>query len=202
MSKQRYFIGFWSAGFAVFIAFLWLFAPNAQLPALAQATPHVQQLTGTLAPNQFFYYRLPGLKQGDDLYLYAATTSGNLDPALGLIDGAADPKELEREYRAAVATALDSDDDPLAALEQVREEYFLVWDDDGSGGLAPAVHFVVPADGDYRLVIAGALSSLGLATAGDFKLLVGLDAPEVLTGAARSTGCGDRSVRRRSLPAE
>ena len=70
----------------------------------------------------------------------------------------------------------------------MREEYFLAWDDDSSGGLAAALDFTVPADGDYRLLIGGALSSLGRGTAGDFNLSVGVNAPAVLTGKAQPTG--------------
>jgi len=71
---------------------------------------------------------------------------------------------------------------------QVRDMHALTWDDDSGGGLSAALEFVIPGDGDYRLVIAGSLSATGRYTAGDYQLLVGMDAPEVLEGEALGTG--------------
>jgi hypothetical protein len=70
----------------------------------------------------------------------------------------------------------------------VRDQHALAWDDDNGGGLSAALEYEIPQDGDYRLVIGGALSVGGWQSAGDFRMLVGLDAPEVLDGEALATG--------------
>jgi hypothetical protein len=64
----------------------------------------------------------------------------------------------------------------------------LIWDDDSGGGLAAAFQFRVPRDGDYRLAVTGSLSYQAKDTFGRYRLLLGLDAPEVLTGEAEPTG--------------
>jgi len=51
--------------------------------------------------------------------------------------------------------------------------------------MAAAFQFRIPADGDYKLAITNAPSAQ---TFGDFELLLGLNAPEVLTGQAEPTG--------------
>ena len=48
--------------------------------------------------------------------------------------------------------------------------------------MASAIAFEVPADGDYRILAAGALSAAGSESFGDYQIFVGIDTPEVLTG--------------------
>jgi hypothetical protein len=93
-----------------------------------------------------------------------------------------DPVALEEAYLAALQGASAEGQDPLLAAEEAAGELFLTWDDDSGGGLAAAFAFPVPADGDYRLVVASALTALGRGTFGDYRLSIGLDAPEMLTG--------------------
>jgi hypothetical protein len=168
--------------------------------ALAQARGPVQALDGTLGPGEFLNYRLPDLREGQTLYVYLAGTSGNLDPTAGLVDASADLEALEVEYLGAVQQALAEGRDPLLAAREAADALFLAWVDDSGEGLAAAMGFPVPADGDYRLLVSGALSALGHSTFGDYRLLVGLDAPEVLSGEASPTGETKALLDRETLP--
>ena len=57
-------------------------------------------------------------------------------------------------------------------------------DDDGGGGTNSALEYLITEGGDYTL----AITRYDETTAGDFRLLIGLDAPEVMTGRAAPTG--------------
>jgi len=158
------------------------------LPAFAQGAAQVQELAGNLSPNEYRIYNLPGLRQGDRLYFYMETTSGNLDPLAGLLKGDQAPLQALQSYQSDVQQALQSGEDPRQAIQVLRDRYLLAWDDDSGTGYAAAFEFTVPADGDYSLVVGGSLSAAGRSTAGDYRLLVGLDAPQVLGGEATPTG--------------
>jgi len=157
--------------------------------AQAKGNGKVQVLTGKIDPGRFIIYLLPNLKQGERLFVYMKAISGNLDPGIGLIDASLDLVALEKEYRDAIQRATSAGQDPLAAIQEIRHKYFLIWDDDSGGGYAAAFEFRVPKDGDYRLLAGGALSAaIGRETFGDYELLVGLNAPSVLTGKTEPTG--------------
>ncbi len=156
--------------------------------ASAQENGAVQQSTGRIEPGEVVLYQLLDLQQGQQLYLYAEAASGNLDPIVGIAESGADPQELELAYEVAVDQAVAAGEDPLEAVEAVFDEFLLAWDDDGGGGLTAALEFEVPADGDYRLLVGGASSKLGGQTFGDYRLLLGLDTPQVLEGDAEPTG--------------
>ncbi len=157
-------------------------------PVAAQEEGSVQELTGTIDAGEVILYRLADLQKGQRLYVYGQATSGNLDPLVGVVKAETDPDALESAYEAALDRTIAEGVDPLVAAENVRDEFLLAWDDDGGGGLTAAMEFEVPADGDYRLLIAGALSHLGGQTFGGYRLLVGLDAPGVLKGDAAPPG--------------
>jgi hypothetical protein len=157
-------------------------------PALAQENSQVQELTGRIDAGEAIIYLLPGLQQGQTLYIRMTGTSGNLDPFIGLIDPSVDPNQLEENLEKALDATVAGGADPLEAVGRVRDQFALAWDDDGGGGLAAALEFAIPADGDYRLVVAGALSLVGGQTFGDYVLLIGLDEPSALTGEAAPTG--------------
>ncbi len=57
-------------------------------------------------------------------------------------------------------------------------------DDDSGGDYNSALQYAIRTPGDYRI----AVTRYDDTTAGEFRLLVGLDAPEVLEGRGRSTG--------------
>ena len=133
-------------------------------------------------------YRLSGLKRGQTLYVYVETTSGSLDPIAALLEPATDIAALSAAYQVGIEAAMNQKLDPSQAIDALRDQYSLVWDDDSGEGYAAAFEFILPEDGDYPLLVSGALSSLGRQTFGGYRLLVGLDAPEVLTGAAEPSG--------------
>jgi len=154
----------------------------------AQETGQVQELTGSLGPVEFRYYLLPDLKQGQILYVYMEGTSGNLDPAAGLLSADQDAVAVEEMLQSAAQNALLEGRDPLEAIKEAGNQNLLIWDDDGGGGLSSAFAYQVQVDDDYGLAVTSALSALEEGTFGDYRLLVGIDAPEVLTGKAMPTG--------------
>ena len=171
-----------------FLFFFILVAAFGVYPAAAQLTDQVQELAGIIEPGEIVIYDLPLLSEGQTLYVYTTATRGNLDPIIFVTDTDFHPEILEADFEAAFDAALLEGADPLEIINQVRDMHALAWDDDSGGGLSAALEFVIPGDGDYRLVIAGSLSASGRYTAGDYQLLVGLDAPEVLEGEALGTG--------------
>jgi hypothetical protein len=101
-----------------------------------------------------------------------------LKPAVD-VDAAREQFRKEREKMLA-----DQPESPQA-LTPLFDRYFLDWDDDAGAGYAARPQLVIPADGDYRLVLG---STPLRPTFGDYRLLLGLDAPEVLGGKAAATG--------------
>jgi hypothetical protein len=158
------------------------------IPASAQGTPRVQELNGSLGPGEVRLYSLPGLRQGDRLYFYMQTTAGDLDPFAGVFKGDQNPAAALAAYQADVQQALQSGEDPQQAIQALRDRYLLAWDDDSGAGYTAAFEFTAPADGDFFLTAGGSLSAAGRSTSGSYRLLVGLEAPQVLTGEARPTG--------------
>jgi hypothetical protein len=156
-------------------------------PAAAQESGQVQELTGIIEAGEVIIYDLPALSAGQTLYIYATTTRGNLDPIVFITDTDFHPERVEADFEAALDQAIVSGDDPLEATEQVLDQHALAWDDDSAGGLSAALEYEIQEDRDYRLVTAG-VSAGGKNTSGDYLILVGLDAPEVLAGDAVPTG--------------
>jgi hypothetical protein len=154
----------------------------------AQEAPAVQELRGSLAPGQSDLFRLDGLRQGQVFNAFMENTSGNLDPILSVLPAGDDLAATLESFGKAVADLVASSAYPLLDLPAVRDEYSLAWDDDGGPGYAAALEFTVPEDGDYYLLASSSLSAAGRQTGGDYRLLVGLDAPEVLAGTAMPTG--------------
>ncbi len=114
--------------------------------------------------------------------------SGNLDPAVAILSADEDLAAAYDSLKVDLAELLASSPDPLVDLPALWDRYFLAWDDDSGLGYSAALDFTVPRAGDYFLIATGSLSSAGRSTAGSYRLLVGLDAPQVLAGAAEPTG--------------
>ncbi len=157
-------------------------------PAIAQEDPdplRVQELTGRLEQDgDAIWYLLPELQQGQVLYVYAERASGNLDPFVAVADMGIAGGSLAKQFNADVALAMADGRDPVVLVPEFADERFLAWDDDSGGGFAAALEFQVPADGDYQLGIASAPLN---PTFGEYRLLIGLDSPDVLTGTAEPT---------------
>jgi hypothetical protein len=161
------------------------------MPALAQdeepvpESGPVQLFEGFAEPGGGAFYIIPDLRQGQTLYAYAAGTTGNLDPFLGLSDVRLDAAALSESFWGRVAEIVALGEDPLAAQPELYGDFFVAWDDDGGAGYDAALTYTIPADGDYQLLITG---SPGNESFGRYRLLIGIDAPEVLTGEVKPTG--------------
>ena len=108
-------------------------------------------MTGVIRPEEPLFYLLPDLQSGQTLTVHVQGTSSNLDPVVALIDGTGDTRAIEH--------ALAEGSDPLLAAKEAADGLFLIWDDDSGEGLGAAFSFSVPADGDYRLIVASTLTS-------------------------------------------
>jgi hypothetical protein len=154
----------------------------------AQDIPPVQEIYGSLAPGQTDIFLVRDLKKGQILNSYLENTSGNLDPILSIISGKQDLSDTLESFQEAVADLVANSPQPLLDLPALRNQYALAWDDDGGPGYSASLKFTVPEDGDYYLLVGSSLSAAGRSTSGDYRLLLGLDAPQVLDGTAEPTG--------------
>ena len=174
-------------GYTLTLLSVWVLISGA-VPVEAQQPGKVQELTGSIEPGEIIIYDLFSLLQGQELSIRASTSSGNLDPIVLLTDTVVNPDILEAEFESAMDRAAQESLDPFEVLDEVRDKYALAWDDDTGGGLTAALTFLIPKDGDYRLVIGGALSEVGIPSFGEYRMLIGLDAPQVLEDEAEPTG--------------
>jgi hypothetical protein len=165
-----------------------LFQMALPFPVHAQEASPVQEITGKINPGESDIFVLSGLKQGQTLYATLENTSGDLDPALSLVSANVDLPKLIATYKAEVQKLVDTAEQPLAELPALNDKTFLAWDDDSGPGYGAALKFVIPQDGDYILGASAALSSGGRITSGNYQLVLGLDAPEVMNGSAVPNG--------------
>jgi len=170
----------------LFVLAIILLAPLGGV--LAQDIPPVQELNGSLAPGQNDVFMIRGLKKGQILTAFLENTSGNLDPILSILPGDIDLSARLESYKKAVKELIASSTQPLLDLPALRDQYTLAWDDDSGPGYSASLQYTVPVDGDYYLIAGSSLSSAGRSTSGDYRLLLGLDAPHVLDGTAEPTG--------------
>jgi hypothetical protein len=154
------------------------------MAAPAHAAARVQEVTGHLDMQESLIYELPQLRKGETLYINAEGTSGNLDPSVGLLKPAIDVATAREQFRKERENILADQPDSPQALAPLFEKYFLAWDDDSGPGYAARLKVVIPADGNYRLVLG---SSPLRPSFGDYRLLLGLDAPQVLGDKTTST---------------
>jgi hypothetical protein len=157
--------------------------------AAAQEPPgRVQRITGRLDAGETHAYLLRELRAGDRLAVSMRATSGNLDPVIGVLDTATPLQEILTRFRADALRAVAESEDPALALDELRDRISLAWDDDGGPGYAAALEWTVPAAGDYVLTAGSSLSALGRTTAGDYELLIGLNAPGPLDAKSAPAG--------------
>ncbi|TAJ45470.1 ligand-gated ion channel [Methanofollis fontis] len=161
---------------------------SVSIPAAAQIqeSGSVQVLTERLETGETAFYDLAGLREGQDIYIHATGTSGNLDPFIAIAHPTIDREQMAADFVAGVEEAVSGGGDPLGVIPRIADRYFLAWDDDGGAGYAAALHFRVPADGDYVLDVMA--SPAREETFGDYRLTIGIDAPGVLDGTAGPTG--------------
>jgi hypothetical protein len=158
---------------------------TASLAAAQDEQARVQRISGLLEADEIHAYLLKDLQSGDRLAVSMRSIAGDLDPALGIVDDSQPLGEAMSRYQADLARLLAEDASAALVVEDLRNQYFLAWDDDSGDGYAAALTYVVPAAGDYVLLAAPSLSALGRATSGDYEMLIGLNAAD---GAATPSG--------------
>jgi hypothetical protein len=154
----------------------------AQSPEISPS--RVQIVTGTLELHQTIRFALDGLRTGDVLYVYAEGTSANLDTFIAVVASDLTLADIERETSIALAAAASNGAEPVAAIAVLNDNLFLANDDDGGTGYDAALTFTIPSDGGYALILR---SSYANPSFGNYRLRVGVNAPEVLTGTGEST---------------
>jgi hypothetical protein len=112
-------------------------------------------------------------------------TSQNLDPFVALLKPGTDVTTLRVDYLAEEKRLVDAGRDPLTVRPDVLKKFTLIWDDDSGPGYDAVFAYRIPHNGNYQLV---ATSTLAHQTFGNYRLLIGVNAPEVLSGRARPTG--------------
>jgi hypothetical protein len=143
-------------------------------------------LTGTIEPLSGYQYLLPGLTAGDTLYVYMNGTTGNLDPWVGIAGSEFDRRGLNALFLDEAQQAIAAGGDPLVIIPRFNDRYFLAWDDDSGTGYDATLAYTIPSSGDYTLLATNSPATLG--TFGNFRLIIGINAPQVLTGDATPTG--------------
>ena len=152
----------------------------------AQSTGSIQELNGYLDVGDAKVYTLPNLKSGDTVYAYIEGISGNLDPTFGLAKQRSDWLTiLGEDLTQKIDKAVADNQDPLVMITELADDLFLVWDDDSGEGYDAVLEFQVPESGNYQLVI---YNSPGTEKFGEYRLLLGINEPKVLTGKALPTG--------------
>jgi len=155
-------------------------------PGRHTATRLVQLLEGRVTdPGQFEFYRIEGLRRGQQLFVRADGTSRNLDPLVALLRSGLTPEDFNRDAHEQRITMLKQDYDPIEITRLILDPSSQIWNDDYQGRHHAAFVTQVTSDGDYWLVLG---SSIARRSTGDFRLLVGVDAPEVLTAEAGDSG--------------
>lgn len=148
----------------------------------------IQILTGRISSGNRIVFSLPNLGAGEILYVRVENVSGNLDPIALLLDEDADLDALVEANTQELKQAVSEGRDPMTTLPEIFDSYSLVWNDDYAQDSSAAFEFAVPTDApqsSYQLLVAGAL---GIDNFGEYKLLIGLNAPEILDGSGIKTG--------------
>ena len=168
----------------VVLLFLFIAAPIS-LHAQDEPQATVQILEGRIEVREVMHYDLPQLSEGDTLYAYMRNKSGNLDPAILLVDPAVLTSDLRQEMADETAALVDGGMDPIEALRDVLIANSLAADDNGGQDSAAAIEYLIPEDGDYVLLAIGTPVN---DTFGDYELIVGLNEPSVSEGRGQLTG--------------
>jgi hypothetical protein len=149
----------------------------------------IQIFSGHLDPGEREIYRVANLKQGDTLYVYMQHLSGNLDPLFAVAGGDFQMQMFDDQLQVKLRETPHS---PYNVFRDLLDAFYLAWDDDSGRGTDAALKYDIPADGDYKIVLAGSRQPVGGKvmgqTFGEYRLTIGVNAPEVLTGQATPTG--------------
>jgi hypothetical protein len=159
--------------------------PDAAESELVLDNPHVQVLDGRISSDGLQFYRVTGLTSGTLLNAHAEVTSGHLDPLVALLKPGTGPEALSTKSLKEQINTLSKDHDPLEVTRLIMDDHALAWNDDYRGKYQAALETEIPADGDYWLAIG---SSLVRSSTGSYRLAVGINAPQVLSGRAEDRG--------------
>ena len=170
---------------SLLVLLLLLIAVPHSLHAQDEPAPQVQLLTGRIEIGEVMHYDLPDLQQDDTLYAYMRNKSGDLDPALLLVDPAILTDDINQKIDDDVAALIDGGMDPIEALRDVLLANSLTADDNGGDDSDAAIEFLIPEDGNYVLLVLGTPIN---STFGDYELIVGINEPLVLGGRGQPTG--------------
>jgi hypothetical protein len=151
----------------------------------AETTSRVQVLDGRISTFGLQLYTITGLQKGETLYVHAKATSGYLDPLVALLKPDAKLEELAREPLDALIRSLSREHDPIDVTQRILDRYALAGNDDSEGHYYAAFKAQIPAEGDYLLAIG---SSLVRPSVGSYRLVVGVDEPDVLSGDSQRLG--------------
>jgi hypothetical protein len=151
---------------------------------LAASDGAVQVLAGRLEVETGSFYTIARLEEGQTLYVYVQATSGNLDPFVGLSETRLTGEDAYTQFYGEVDRVTAEGRDPIGALPVIYDRLFVAWDDDGGEGYDAAFQFTAPAGGEYQLLVVGTPLK---ETWGEYRLLLGIDAPAVLSGDAQPT---------------
>ena len=161
--------------------------------AQTEANSLVQELSGQIEPANVVIYSLLRLRKGSTLFIYAKDTSGDFDPFVAVTNSKLKAENLRRVVADRLQQAVTAKENPQFVYKKLASDYFLAWNDD-SKLHDSRLEFTIPADGDYRIILMSAVSNGDLRhfepilTSGQYRLLIGIDSPEVLTGEAASKG--------------
>jgi hypothetical protein len=171
----------------VFLPLIIILLAQSIAPASAQVSVEksVQIIEGHLETGDSHFYFIPQLKAGQTLFVYTSGESGDLDPIIGLLDANADINALSKQFHNEIETEVQAGNDPVVTIKNVSNKTFLIWDDDSGSGYDAAIKYNVPSDGEYKLIIT---SSPINPSFGDYRLQIGINAPEVLQGKGKDTG--------------
>lgn len=171
----------WVLNFAVSLIVMGSFALVSAQDDTDRRVQIVQNEINTL---EFDKYLLRDLQEGDELSVYVTALSGNLDPTLNLAEGDVDVSAALEEISTAIEEQVQQGADPFQALADYEFDIVLIRDDDSGDGYDATFTYTIPADGDYSLVVG---STPRNETFGDYRLTMGINAPDVQTGRASAT---------------
>lgn len=175
----------------ILVFFLIIIIESIPLKASAGTQKIIQEIEGFLQENTHSLYVLSDLKKGDTVFAYMERKSGNLDPFLGVLKY---DKEVDIDSEEILQLIIHSEQNLNDSFSQIANNIFLKWDDDSGSGYTAVLEFHVPTDGTYY-IFAGSMitnhSYIGLSpgfTFGSFRLLLGVNAPEVAEGEGEPSG--------------
>ena len=131
-----------------------------------------QVVEGNLEKRSGDYYVVPDLQQGQTVTVRVETTSGNLDPVVGIVDSGVDGITLLEFIRKAYNQSLQEGADPISAANEMASGLFVAWNDDGAEDSSAILTYRIPADGDYHLLIT---SGLRTESFGDYRMRVDIE---------------------------